>query len=277
MKKIVFCLFFILGTQVTSFVEAQEERSFVFVIPSYKNMRWYKKNLDSVMMQENTYSNWRAIYIDDCSPDGTGLAVQEYVRECGFEHKITVIRNETRVGALANLYRAIHSCSDDEIVCTLDGDDWVVVDNLFCILNNFYADPNVWIVYGQYREWPRGKIGLCRQIPDRFIRANEFRDIPWATSHLRTFYAWLFKLIKKEDLMYNGQFFSMTWDLAIMYPMLEMAGERIRFNPTIVYEYNMDNPINDWKTDLDLVLRTNRYIRSKKRYQRIDAANLMSD
>jgi glycosyltransferase involved in cell wall biosynthesis len=275
-KKKLWSFLIFLMVQVGTIIstEIAQECSFVFVIPSYKNIRWYKRNLDSVMMQERTYSNWRAVYIDDCSPDGTGQAVEEYVRECGFEHKITVIRNDVRVGALANLYRAIHSCRDDEIVCTLDGDDWLVLDNALCILNDFYSDPNVWIVYGQFREWPSGKIGLCRTIPDRFIKTNAFRNIPWMTSHLRTFYAWLFKRIKKEDLMKDGQFFAVAWDLAIMFPMLEMAGERIRCNPTVVYEYNMDNPINDWKKSLRLVLRTDRFIRSKERYQRLGAADI---
>jgi len=32
------------------------------------------------------------------------------------------------------------------------------------------------------------------------------------------------KKIAKEDLMYEGKFFEMAWDLAFMFPMLEMAG-----------------------------------------------------
>ena len=70
--------------------------------------------------------------------------------------------------------------------------------------------------------------------------------------------------------MYQGQFFSVTWDQAMMFPMLEMAGDRIKFNPTVVYEYNMDNPINDWKKDIDIVLRTERFIRSMPHYHRLN-------
>ena len=70
--------------------------------------------------------------------------------------------------------------------------------------------------------------------------------------------------------MSGNKFFSVTWDQAMMFPMLEMAGGRIRFNPIVVYEYNLDNPINDWKKDLDLVLRTEVFIRRKPRYKRLE-------
>ncbi len=46
------------------------EKPFVFIIASYNNSEWYKNNLDSVFAQD--YENYRIIYIDDASPDGTG-------------------------------------------------------------------------------------------------------------------------------------------------------------------------------------------------------------
>jgi len=277
-KRFVFLLIFFLASfyvvyQVGIRAMQNNEKPVVVVIASYNNIKWYKKNLDALMMQDKNYSNWRAIYVDDCSTDGTGDAVERYVQQRGFGHKITVVRNERRRGALENLYRAIHTCNDNDIVCTYDGDDWFAVDNLFSVLNKLYADPQVWLTYGQYRECPSGQIGQCRPMPRSVIEQNAFRKYPWITSHLRTFYAWLFKKIRKEDLMYKGQFFSVTWDLAMMFPMLEMAGKRTKFNQIVVYEYNMDNPINDWKKDLSLMLRMDRFIRLKPRYRRLHDRN----
>ncbi len=248
---------------------ASSDKEFVVIIPSYKNMQWFKKNLDSIMMQENTYTKWRMIYIDDKSPDGTGAAVAAYVKERGFEHKITVIQNEVRVGALANIYNAVHSCADHEVACTVDGDDRIIVPDLFCILNKLYADSSVWMTYGQYQEYPVTKTGQCQPMPRWVIEQQAFRKIPWITSHLRTFYVKLFKKILPEDLLFNGKFFSTAWDLAFMFPMLEMAGEHIKFNPTIVYEYNMDNPLNDFKQDRELQERIERYVRKKPCYDRL--------
>jgi len=37
----------------------------------------------------------------------------------------------------------------------------------------------------------------------------------------------------------------MTWDMAMMFPMIEMAGERHQFIPDIMYVYNDANNISD--------------------------------
>jgi glycosyltransferase involved in cell wall biosynthesis len=41
----------------------------VIVIPSYNNRHWYRQNLGSVCAQ--AYDNFRAIYVDDGSSDGS--------------------------------------------------------------------------------------------------------------------------------------------------------------------------------------------------------------
>lgn len=271
-KKLLgsFCLSVFMLSRCAVLDAVGAETQFVVVIPSYKNIQWCKRNIESIMMQERTYTSWRAIYIDDKSPDGTGAAVAAYVHERGFDNKITVIQNEVRVGALANIYNAVHSCADHEVVCTVDGDDWLIRDDVFCILNNLYANQNVWLVYGQYREYPSGNLGCCQAISRWVIDSNSFRTAGWVTSHLRTFYAGLFKKIKKDDLMWNGNFLSVVWDLAFMYPMLEMAGERIKFNPEVVYEYNKENPINDAKKEPDLIRKLTYLMQAMPHYQRLN-------
>lgn len=243
-------------------------KKIVIIIPSYKNSQWYERNLASVMAQN--YENFRAVYIDDCSPDNTGELVEQYIAKNNFGHKIKLIRNSVRVGAMQNLYEAIHSCEDDEIIVTLDGDDWLAHPEVLTRIDSLYSDPNVWMTYGQYRSWPDNGIGCSRQIPTQVIEGNSFRSYGWCSSHLRSFYTWLFKKIKKEDFLDSfGKFYPSAWDLALMFPMLEMSGYRSKFIPDVLYIYNVDNPINDFKVDLGLQQRLEKNIRSKKRYDRI--------
>ena len=190
-----------------------EEKAMVVVIPSYNNILWYKKNLDSVLSQK--YSNFRVIIIDDASPDGTGPAIQAYIRERKEENRVTFIQNKKRVGALANEYKGIWLCKPSEIVVNLDGDDWMAHDLVLAKLSEIYADPDVWVTYGQF-EYTTGDRGWAAQVPDHIIEKNEFREYNWVTTAMRTFYAGLFHKIKKEDLMHEGQFFQMSGDLAYM-------------------------------------------------------------
>lgn len=243
-----------------------QEKQFYIIIPSYNNIKWYQRNLDMLFAQDQHHNNWHAIYIDDHSTDGTGPAVEHYVHEHHFDHKVTVIKNEQNRGALANLYFAIHSCPNDAIILTYDGDDWFYDEHVLEYLNSIYQDPNVWLTYGQYVEYPSGNLGICAPFPENVVKKSSYRKETWVSSHLRTFYAGLFKNIKQEDLMWEGTFFPMTWDLAIMFPMLEMAGHHVRFIDRILYVYNLDNPINDWKKNLTLMYQLNNYIRKKPKY-----------
>lgn len=242
-------------------------KKFVIVIPSYNNSKWCEKNILSALNQD--YDNFRIIFTDDCSKDDTFEKVRAVVEASENKDKATIIKNTQRIGALANLYNMIHSCEDDEIILTLDGDDWLAHDHVLNMLNRTYAD-DVWLTYGQYQNWPDGGKGIAQPIPYNVIANNSFRQYTWCASHLRTFYAWLFKAIKLEDFKYNGSFMSMAWDMTIMFPMLEMAGSRSRYINDFLYTYNLENPINDHKVDQKLQQTLDRYVRGMPKYQKLN-------
>ena len=60
----------------------------------------------------------------------------------------------------------------------------------------------------------------------------------------------------------------MASDLAIMFPMLEMAGNRQEFISEILYCYNDKNPISDHKIRRKEQILSAKEIRQKKRYNR---------
>lgn len=246
-------------------IQAIMQKPIAIIIPSYNNEQVCQINLESVKVQN--YSNYHVFYIDDCSTDRTCDLVREFIQEHGLQDRITLIQNTERHGALYNIYHAIHACKDEAIILTLDGDDMLANNEVLTVVNYVYADPNVWLTYGQFIEFPSQQIGFCAAIPYHIVMQNRFREYQAPISHLRTFYAWLFKKINKEDLMYEGDFFAMTWDKAMMWPMLEMCGSRFRFISDILYVYNNANPINDHKVDHALQMRLHRHIKDMKCYQ----------
>jgi len=244
------------------------EREIVILTASYNNKDWYKWNLDSIFAQE--YQNYRVIYIDDFSTDGTAQLVEQYIKEKGQQHRVTLIKNTEHKGAVANHYYAIHTCPDTAIIAIVDGDDAIAGAGVLKYLNDVYADNDVWLTYGQFMEVPGNSQGWTCQMPAHIVKNNAFRDFEHIPSHMRTFYAGLYKQIKKEDLMYNGQFLEMLADIGAMFPMIEMARDHFKFIPHILYLYNGANAINDHKKskkmqrDLDLMLRAKpRYAKAK--------------
>ncbi|TET05920.1 glycosyltransferase family 2 protein [Candidatus Dependentiae bacterium] len=250
--------------------KSKEEKSFVIVIPSYNNSEWYERNLHSVFMQQ--YSNYRVIYIDDYSSDKTYEFVKSYIEQHDQINRVTLIRNSTRRGAMANHFKAGHMCEDYEIIVDLDGDDWFKDEYVLQKLNKVYADPNVWMTYGQFEKYPGGRQGFCREFPTIIHEKNLYREYEWISSHLRSFYAWLFKRIRLKDCLYRGMWLPVNCDKVIMFSLLEMARDHSKFIPDVLYVYNCATPLNDYKQYLISQRYYDKVIDTRKKYARVKQA-----
>lgn len=244
-RTALFIYLFSLGISALS--HASSEKKMVVVITSYNNKEWYKKNLDSVFNQN--YSNYRIIYIDDRSPDGTGKLVQSYIQQKGQAHRTTLVLQPTWKSQMFNHYQAVYMCDDDEIVCHLDGDDWLYDENTLSIINDYYTNNDIWLTVGLPYHTDGSRRPVIPTNMYEIIDANSYRKDGWYFNHLRTFYAWLFKLIKLQDLMFEGNFANMAPapDVAMMYPMYEMAGHHGHVIHDLLYTVNLKNPISQWQ------------------------------
>jgi glycosyltransferase involved in cell wall biosynthesis len=250
------------------------ENKFVILIPSYNNARFFKNNLNSVIKQN--YQNYRIIYIDDASTDNTYYLVQDFLKSYNKKLDVKLKRNLQNQGGLSNFYHTIHQdVMDDEIVICLDGDDQLADNNVLCFLNHIYenevseTNQAIWLTYGQFKK-TSGSLGFAKEYPKKIIENRLFREFPWRATHLKTFRAWLFKKIKKEDLLFNGSFFPFCSDLAFMFPMLEMGKNHIKYIQEVLYIYNIVNPTNVFKISRSQQDFYNQYIRSLKSYSSLD-------
>ena len=108
--------------------------------------------------------------------------------------------------------------------------------------------------------------------PD-FIHDHQlYRRDSWRASHLRTFRAFLFKTINREDLksMYTNDYFWHASDLAWQFPCLEMCGkEKIGVVDFYTHVYNQ-TPSNQVRTQEREHVNNSKYeveIRNKKIYK----------
>ncbi len=277
--KIFFPYLFILAvvgrcasdTQVVVPLSEKGERRIVVVVASYNNQLYYRRNLDSIFTQN--YENYHVLYINDCSTDNTLVLVEAYVKNKRATDRVTIIANKERRGALANHHRAIHEhCKDTDLTVIVDGDDWLFDSNAFSHLNAVYKDLNVWMTYGQFVQYPSMRRGWCKDMPKDVVARNAFREYTHNPGHLRTFYAGLFKQIKKEDLMYQGGFLRMCADNAVMFPMIEMARDgHFKFIDKLLLVWNGKNDLNDHKVVRGLQYQLDRVIRARRCYDTIES------
>ncbi len=245
---------------------------FKIVSPVHNARPWVDRFVQRVRTQ--TYHDWQAIIIDDCSDDGTYERLVELTRE---ENRITLVRNTHRRLALANIVLGVNSiCTNDEdVIVLLDGDDWFSDETVLDHLNGVYEDDDIWITWGSFVVHPGGRRGTtARPLPWFYnIRKGHF-----IFSHLRTAKHFLWKNIKDEDLRYREtqDYYPSGWDNALMRPMLEMAGRRhSRFVSRILYVYNAENPANDQKADPELQKRCRQEIYDRPPYRRMTKRELL--
>lgn len=247
-----------------------EQLPFVIIIPSYNNEKFCWKNFTSAVTQE--YDNYRIIYIDDASTDRTASLVKKMIKKYKASQKSIFIQNKKNQGAMYNWYHAIHSCKDSEIVISLDGDDHLIGKNVLSYLNSIYQNKNVWMTYGSYRPFEDGRTkesrfpNINRPFELKKLKNVDFRQIPYCTSHLRTFYARLFKKIKKEDFFYQGKFVSHATDVAQMIPMLEMSRMHAFYVSKPLYAYRRHAGNDDLSKNRAKQVRIHRNIKMKKPY-----------
>ena len=263
----------------TLYQPVQEELRFIFIVPSYNNAVWYEKNLHSIFSQK--YSNYHVIYVDDASTDGTAELVENFVKQNKYEDKFTLIKNKQRRGMAYNRLIANRLCQPTDICMAIDGDDWFPHNDVLSLYNKIYHDRNVWMTYGQFVSYPSGREGFCKELPGDVIAQNAFRSVCWTTTHLKTYYAWLYRLVDEECFKKHGIFLRAATDYAMMYPMLEMAGIHSKFVPEITYVYNQANPLallNQKKTKQKMS-QAKSFVLSQRRYKpiRIDLKQNLSN
>ena len=203
------------------------------------------------------------------STDDTAQIIDDLIKN---NNKINLIKNNQKKYSLRNIYETIHQHTNDEdIVVILDGDDFLYGKDVLNKLNKFYNSEDCWLTYGSYvnlSSKTRGK--FSSKIPQQVIDNKRYRDYKWCTSHLRSFRSFLFKNIDERDLKdKNDKFLTITGDLAIMFPMLEMSAERSYYVDDLLYIWNDLSEYNDHKKDNQLQLKVEQDLRRRKKYDRL--------
>ena len=110
------------------------ENKFLIIVPSFNNEEWVETNVASILNQ--TYTNYRVVYIDDASTDQTYNKVFSIVNSLP---NWKVWKNETNKGAAFNYIDSpkwLHP-QDNEILVHLDGDDWFYDEHVLDKLNYY--------------------------------------------------------------------------------------------------------------------------------------------
>lgn len=270
MNKLFIVLSLLIASSLSAAFHARpDDIEIVVVIPSYNNGPYVEENLKSLFKQD--YTKWQLIYLNDASTDSTRSEVLRCIHKYKMQKKCVVVHNKERLGAMANLYHAIHAVAPHKVIVQIDGDDILKHNKVLSRVAKTYRNKNIWITYGNYESFPKNAPGwfndTCHAFPIEVIQNADFRNYTWVAYPLRTFYAKLFHNIKTEDLKYNGQFFPVVSDTAMMHPMFEMAANgHIHYEKEVLYIYRVNTGINDFYLRKPLMDELSNYIKALPKY-----------
>ena len=212
---------------------------FVFVVPYYNAKEDIAKTLHSMMAQ--SFDEWRAIVIDDMSTDDGPSLVKKIVDGSIHKDKFKLVSRNEKYGEVRNTLSSLDSIEDDEIVCRLDGGDWLLENDLLWVMNESYKDEKLAVSWTAHR-WSyttRNISGPLNLQPGQTVYQH-----PWVSSHLKTFRAkHLRKVPKANFFTQDGQYIMIACDQAVFLPMMHLAhndGMKLNFLPVVGYHYNID-------------------------------------
>ena len=243
----------------------KENQQFLFniIVPVFNSEKYIEKCLNSIIKQ--SYKNYQVNVIDDCSTD---YSYELALEICNRYENFDICKNPRRLGALNNINKLLSlniEAPSKTINILVDGDDYLYSGDVLDILYEKYINTNCLITYGSHLS-SKGIQG--KKYPHLIRKLNLYRKYFWYASHLKTFRHDLWLSINKSDLLtHNGNYFSVASDLAIMFPMLEMAGDRHECIKEVLYVYNDKNPISDHNIRRKEQILAAKEIREKKRYK----------
>lgn len=253
----------------------EKQNRFKIIIPSYNNEEWTEYNLASILNQ--TYTNYKVIYIDDASTDSTFEKVQEIV---GHLPNWNVIKNSENRGAMYNYFHNLQKYVEDpeEIVIHLDGDDWLYDETVLQKLNTFYNEKDCWMTYGGFIVWNGEEAEATLPYPqstehsDFVHKYKLYRQDHWRASHLRTYRAFLPQSVNLEDLrsLEDGEYYWHAADLAFQYPCMEMCPkDKIQVVDfyDCIYNHSKGNQVRTHERESVDNSRYELEIRNRKKYK----------
>lgn len=206
---------------------------FCFVTTSYNQSQFVIQNLDSIRAQK--YKNYYVNYVNDCSDDITSFILKKYKRDYP-NFNLNIITTNRRYGPCYARKLSYMNTPNEDVCVFLDGDDFLVGDNVLNILAEAYESNNVYATFGSMTQ---------NKWQYRFLKQYNRKQKNYYP-HLRTAKS---KIVKRVPDNYlkdkNGDWFMFTTDVALFTAVTELCGNKYMFITNELVIYNNHNNQNN--------------------------------
>ena len=216
---------------------------FVFVSPMFNADATLPQMLHSLYGQ--SYDNWHLILIDDVSDPILVASSKDWLSRFNSLNvgKVTAIWNIEKKWEVANVLTGISMCNDDDIICRIDADDWLVDADALTYFNAVYEQTGAEALWSAHR-WGFTDKNISGPLPSD---ADPYKH-PWVSSHLKTFRKRLINDVNDENFRgEDGNYIRRAGDQAIYLPILAKTKKR-GFIPRVFYHYTINDVPETYQT-----------------------------
>lgn len=220
-----------------------KNNKFVFVVPVFNASKTIKQMLLSVVAQ--SYDNWRIMIRDDMSTDDTCDKIDALIKQFGITDRVSFVRNTEKMWEVRNILEMLKECKGDEIVCRLDGDDWLTDLDALAFIDHVYRTTGFDVVWTDHR-WDYTSYNISGDLPKN---VDPYKH-SWVSSHFKTFRKYLIEGVKDENFRgSDGEYFKRIGDQAIYLPVLHQAKGNWARLPLVTYHYTIDLSPQTFQTE----------------------------
>lgn len=244
-----------------------EDLHFVIFSCGYNCEKYIPTHIKSVDAQ--AYKNWQHIIVDDASTDDTFIQSALHLGP-----QRAVFQNEKNIKWIPNALKYLDPWiqSEEDIIVLLDADDWLYANNVLNVVYDVYKKTDCWMTSSLFLYMSNGTMSnwIPKYTEEDYLFKN-YRNHTWSFTHLRTFKAFLWNALDKNDLKGpDGQYAKYSYDRALLYPMLEMSSpNKIQYIDKVLYCYNDTNPLQVEKTHRREQEDILKYFNNKPKYRRL--------
>lgn len=226
-----------------------------------RNCEKYLK--DCIKSLLNQGAIYKALIILDAPTDRSVLRAKQLINKFEME-KVDLIVRKKQMGLSYNLYNGIHEmgADEDDIIGILDADDWLSDNTLYYIQKKYSSNPGLLLTYGSYIKVSKGgttKISAPYKVAPRYEK--------WHGSHFKTFKFSLFKNLPADCMKHKGKWLPAASDVALMIPLIELAGlKRCKWIQAPLYYWRDNTPC---LTNRKLQMKCEKIIRKKPGMERV--------
>jgi glycosyltransferase involved in cell wall biosynthesis len=137
-----------------------KQNRFIIISTAYNKAKWIGYNVNSIKQQ--SYRNFITVYGYDKSTDDTYQQLTHAIQD---DTRFIVVENEDQDSQMSNFYytwnllKERNQIDPEDIVVEVDADDWLLHPFVLQLLNQAYQNPDIWMTYGHFVDYPSGQVG----------------------------------------------------------------------------------------------------------------------